>query len=182
MTRFFRQRVLGQQPSVRREQSTLRQQAGFLLPQPGLRLAQLLAGEDHQNAGNAPNRNIHRQPLPGLDDLVLLQVVDDAFAAAGRDIADGREHLQHPSAPVRALSGTVSAISATASPNTPPTPRPGQKAEQRKVPIRLAEEREAGEDRIDQHRDREHLRPAVAIAERTEDQAANAPADQERSR
>ena len=87
-----------------------------------------------------------------------------------------------PSAPMRAPFGSVSAISATASPNTPPTPRPVRNRNSGKVPIRAAEEREAGEAGVDQHREREHLRPAVAIAERPEDQPADAPADQKQRR
>ena len=58
----------------------------------------------------------------------------------------------------------------------------GEKAADGEVPVRLTEERQARKHRIDQHGHGQHSGPTVAIAERTENQPADAPADQEYSR
>ena len=77
-----------------------------------------------KSAGSAPTRNIQRHPLPAWMTLLLSKWSISSLKPPAARLPTVESIWSIPKAPARAVPGSVSAISATANPKTPPTPNP----------------------------------------------------------
>jgi hypothetical protein len=111
------------------------------------------------------------------DDASLFEFVDAHFAEACRDVADRRQGLQHAQRAGASAIGHGFGDQGYSEAEYSAHAKSGEKSVQREVPVALAEKGEAGKDRVHENRDGEHFGPAVAIAQCTEDDAADTPAD-----
>ena len=173
---------LGEQCGVWGKKSALWKEPLLFQSQPFLGFLEIAAGEyDHQ----CGCRTDEEHPAPartGGDGVVRLQRINAHLCKACGDVADGGKDLQQAEGlRARAVGHGLRDERDCEAEHAADTDA-GEESENGEVHFGLAEVAQPGEGRINEDGQREHLRAAKFIAERTEDEPADSPADEEASR